>query len=133
MADQLGFVIEQERCMGCKACQAACKDKNDLEVGQLWRRVTEVSGGGYFEDGNAIRQHVYAFWTSMSCNHCENPRCVQNCPTGAMHKRAEDGVVVVDQDKCIGCRYYLVLPLSSAGRELPSVQKHCGCCKKLVG
>lgn len=105
MAKQLGFVVEQKRCMGCKACQTACKDKNELEVGQLWRRVTEVAGGGYYEDGSAIRPRVYAFWTSISCNHCENPRCVQNCPTGAMHKRSEDGVVVVDKDKCIGCRY----------------------------
>lgn len=105
MADQLGFVMEQMNCTGCKACQMACKDKNDLEVGQLWRRVTEISGGGYFLGGDAIKPNVYAFWTSIGCNHCEDPLCVKNCPTGAMHKRAEDGIVLVDETKCIGCRY----------------------------
>ncbi|MCG5388740.1 4Fe-4S binding protein, partial [Providencia rettgeri] len=42
---------------------------------------------------------------SISCNHCSNPTCVAGCPTGAMHKREEDGLVVVNQDVCVGCRY----------------------------
>ncbi|HHX50071.1 MAG TPA: dimethylsulfoxide reductase subunit B [Clostridia bacterium] len=105
MGEQKGFCIEQNRCMGCKACQVACKDKNDLEVGQRFRKVTEVAGGGYHEEGPALRWEVYAFWISLSCNHCADPLCVKNCPTGAMYKRAEDGIVLVDEKKCIGCRY----------------------------
>jgi len=104
MAQQVGFFIEQNRCMGCKACQAACKDKHDLEVGQLWRRVTEIEGGNYFEDGAAIHPNIYAFWTSLGCNHCADPACVKNCPTGAMYKRSEDGIVLHDDQKCIGCK-----------------------------
>jgi len=104
VTEQVEFAIDQNRCLGCKACQTACKDKNELDVGQLWRRVTEVAGGGYYEQGQALRNSVYAFWTSIACNHCEHPKCVENCPTGAMQKRPEDGVVFVDKAKCIGCR-----------------------------
>lgn len=104
MAEQMGFVTEQDHCIGCKACQVACKDKNELEVGQLWRQVTEIEGGTYYEEGAALRSNIYAYWTSLSCNHCADPKCVKNCPTGAMHKRTEDGVVLVDQEKCIGCK-----------------------------
>lgn len=102
---QKGFYINQQFCVGCKACQIACKDKNDLEVGQLWRKVTEVSDGNYVRQGNGIKAHVYAYWISMACNHCADPKCVANCPTGAMYKRKEDGVVLVDENRCIGCRY----------------------------
>lgn len=105
MTDQVGFHFAQNLCMGCKACQVACKDKNNLEVGQLWRRVVEVEGGSYYEDGAAIRHQVYAFWISLGCNHCADPLCVRNCPTGAMYKREDDGIVLVNKEKCIGCRY----------------------------
>lgn len=104
MDQQVGFFIEQNRCIGCKACQAACKDKHDLEVGQLWRRVIETEGGNYLEDQAAIHANIFAYWTSIGCNHCADPACVKNCPTGAMSKRAEDGIVVHDDNKCIGCR-----------------------------
>ncbi|QUH19922.1 DMSO/selenate family reductase complex B subunit [Alkaliphilus sp. B6464] len=103
MSEQLGFCIEQHLCTGCKACQVACKDKNNLELGQLWRKVTESEGGNYTREGNGLKQNVYAYWTSMSCNHCVNPSCVEACPTGAMYKREQDGIVLIDQEKCIGC------------------------------
>lgn len=102
---QKGFYFDQRFCVGCKACQVACKDKNDLEVGQLWRKVKEVTGGQYVQWGEGIKPDVYAYWISMACNHCQDPKCVKNCPTGAMYKRQEDGVVLVDEKKCIGCRY----------------------------
>lgn len=104
MGKQLGFYIDQSSCSGCKACQTACKDKNDLEYGQLFRQVTETCGGTFTPKGSAYTQDVFAYYTSISCNHCDNPLCVKNCPKGAMHKRPEDGVVVVDQEKCTGCR-----------------------------
>lgn len=102
---QLGFHIDQARCTGCKACVVACKDKNELEVGTNFRRVYEFEEGNYGKDGAGIVANIQAYFLSISCNHCTNPKCVENCPTGAMHKRAEDGVVVVDHDKCVGCRY----------------------------
>lgn len=105
MAEQLGFVFEQDRCMGCKACQVACKDKNDLELGENWRKVIEIEGGRHIPSGDALQNDVYAFWTSMGCNHCVDPLCVKNCPAGALYKREKDGLVLVDESKCIGCRY----------------------------
>lgn len=104
-AKQMGFYIDQSSCIGCFTCQVACKDKNDLQAGQYWRKVREFSGGDSEEQNHVFNSNVYAYWLSMSCNHCEHPKCVANCPTGAMHKRAEDGIVLVDRDKCIGCGY----------------------------
>lgn len=104
MVKQWAFYFEQKHCSGCCTCQIACKDKNNLKAGQLFRKVHEFSGGGYWQEGAAIIQAVYAFWLSLSCNHCANPACVENCPTGALKKCAEDGIVDIDQEKCIGCK-----------------------------
>ncbi|PLR84867.1 DMSO/selenate family reductase complex B subunit [Bacillus sp. V33-4] len=94
---QMGFYINMAICIGCKTCVVACKDKNDLEVGRNYRRVYDFEEGEY---PNPAISHL-----SISCNHCEEPKCVEGCPTGAMYKRAEDGVVLVDHDKCVGCKY----------------------------
>lgn len=103
MAKQLGFCIEQNMCMGCKACQVACKDKYDLNVGVLFRRVTETEGGKFIKEGHVLKNNVYSYWTSLACNHCEKPVCVYVCPTNAMYKRKKDGIVLVNKEKCIGC------------------------------
>ena len=54
--------------------------------------------------GDAYEQNVFAYYVSLSCNHCENPVCAEACPTQAMHKD-ENGIVSVDPDRCVGCRY----------------------------
>ncbi|WP_368899212.1 DMSO/selenate family reductase complex B subunit [Morganella morganii] len=101
---QLGFYIDSARCSGCKACQVACKDKNNLDVGRRFRRVYEMTGGGYSRNKNgALINNAFAYTLSISCNHCKDPICVRNCPTTAMHKRAGDGIVMVNTDKCVGC------------------------------
>ena len=99
-----GFYFDQSACTGCKACQIACKDKHDLPVGVTWRRVVEYSGGSWQQSGDTFTPNIFTYYTSISCNHCENPVCMQVCPTTAMSQR-EDGTVYVDQDKCVGCRY----------------------------
>ena len=96
--------FDASSCSGCKACQAACKDRNGLRAGLLWRRVYEVSGGGWKKAGSAWAQDVFALNLSVSCNHCEKPICAEACPTGAMRRRG-DGVVLLDSGKCMGCRY----------------------------
>lgn len=93
---QKGFYYDQISCIGCKACQIACKDKNNLKVGARYRRVYDIEWGKF---PNPRRAHL-----SISCNHCDQPKCVENCPTGALQKRKEDGIVTHDYDKCIGCR-----------------------------
>ncbi|WP_054952737.1 DMSO/selenate family reductase complex B subunit [Flaviflexus massiliensis] len=99
-----GFFFDQSLCTGCKACQIACKDKHDLPLGVNWRRVVEYSGGTWQESGNTFTPNVFTYYTSISCNHCENPICMEVCPTTAMSVRP-DGTVWVDGDKCVGCRY----------------------------
>lgn len=95
MGKQYGFIIDTERCVDCRACVTACKAANQLELGVTWRRVTTVWKGTYPE--------VSFTSTSMSCNHCEKPACLDVCPASAISKRNEDGVVVVDRAKCIAC------------------------------
>ncbi len=91
----VGFYFDMTRCIGCRACQVACKDKNRLEVGTLYREVETYSVGTF----PAVKAYSYSF----GCNHCEEPVCQHNCPTGAIYT-AEDGTVIQDKTKCIGCR-----------------------------
>ncbi|PLR98831.1 DMSO/selenate family reductase complex B subunit [Bacillus sp. T33-2] len=102
---QMGFFIDQSRCSGCKACSVACKDKNDLDVGVNFRRVYSYEEGGYSQQGSAIVPELKSYYFSISCNHCASPACLPSCPTKSITKREKDGVVVVDQDKCIGSRF----------------------------
>lgn len=102
---QPAFYFDASRCIGCKACMIACKDKNDLPVGLNWRRVVEYTGGDWVLEGDSAYRHdIFSYYVSIACNHCEKPICVESCPTTATHKDA-NGIVWVDQDKCIGCRY----------------------------
>ena len=102
---QLGFYIDLRSCSGCKACQIACRDKNNTNLGVLWRRVYEIGGGSWQEQGDALIDNTFSYFVSSACSHCNEPACVPVCPTGAITKRAEDGVVIIDRSKCIGCRY----------------------------
>ncbi|TWH57190.1 4Fe-4S dicluster protein [Desulfitobacterium sp. LBE] len=93
---QYGFYFDMTSCIGCRTCQVSCKDKNDLNVGTLFRQVKAFETGSYPKPG--------IFHYSGTCNHCENPKCVEGCPTQALHK-LENGIVDHDKAKCIGCRY----------------------------
>jgi anaerobic dimethyl sulfoxide reductase subunit B (iron-sulfur subunit) len=98
------FTFDASACSGCKACQVACKDKNNLPVGVLWRRVYEVSGGTWTKQNDAWVTDVFAYNLSIACNHCVHPKCAGVCPTDAYVQR-EDGIVYIDESKCIGCGY----------------------------
>ncbi len=101
----LAFFMDSSRCMGCKACMIACKDKHNNPLGVHWRKVIEASGGEWTENSNgSYNQNVFTYYLSVSCNHCEDPACVKGCPTGACAKD-EDGIVSIDQGKCVGCGY----------------------------
>ncbi len=102
---QLGFYINQSICIGCKACSVSCKDKNNLDVGINFRRVYSYEEGNYIQNGGTITPNIKAYYFSISCNHCDDPMCIKNCPTGAIEKRKEDGVVIIKQDVCIGTKY----------------------------
>jgi anaerobic dimethyl sulfoxide reductase subunit B (iron-sulfur subunit) len=98
------FTFDASSCSGCKACQAACKDKNNLPVGVLWRRVYEISGGEWTHTGEAWTSTVFAYNLSIACNHCVHPRCAGVCPVDAYEVRP-DGIVLINTQKCIGCGY----------------------------
>lgn len=105
MTKQYGFVVDVSRCTGCKTCVVACKDAHNLPVGMNFRHVLEEVGGGWRQDRmtGAWHQDVHAWYVSIACNHCEDPACVKVCPTNAHYKRDKDGLVLIDQAKCIGC------------------------------
>jgi Fe-S-cluster-containing dehydrogenase component len=120
---RLGLVIDLDTCVGCHACAVACKE---------WNAQSPMAGGAPDYDAhgaepsgvwfNRVRHfevvregprdaasgHVDLSKTinvPMSCMHCEDADCVTVCPTGASYKRAEDGIVLVDPQRCMGCNY----------------------------
>ena len=105
MLKRPAFFLDTQICTGCKTCMIACKDKNDLPMGVRWRRVVEFAGGDWVRHGDGtFSQNVFAYYISVSCNHCQDPICVQVCPSTAMNQD-DHGIVTVDLQKCLGCRY----------------------------
>jgi Fe-S-cluster-containing dehydrogenase component len=109
---QLALVIDLNVCVGCHACVTSCKQWNTSgsagPLADLDPYGAEPSGAFFnrvqtFEVGEYPDTQTVHF--PKSCLHCEEPPCVPVCPTGASYKRAEDGIVLVDYDKCIGCKY----------------------------
>ncbi|MDY0274006.1 MAG: DMSO/selenate family reductase complex B subunit [Desulfomicrobium sp.] len=106
MKEEYGFHVDVAKCTGCKTCQVACRSLKESETSKFYRRVYEYTGGHWQENNDKTwHQDVFAYYVSISCNHCQDPICVRVCPTTAMHKDAETGLVLVDHKKCIGCRY----------------------------
>ena len=85
MTTQYGFFIDSSRCTGCKTCELACKDFKDLGPEVSFRRIYEYAGGDWQEDNGVWHQNVFAYYLSISCNHCDDPACTKVCPSGAMH------------------------------------------------
>jgi Fe-S-cluster-containing dehydrogenase component len=111
-AKKLGLVIDLDTCVGCHACALACKHWND--IGAFGPLADEDAygnqpSGTWFNrvhsyDVEPPAGNAYTLHFPRSCLHCENAACVTVCPTGASYKRAEDGIVLVDEAKCIGCK-----------------------------
>ncbi|MFQ5570338.1 MAG: 4Fe-4S dicluster domain-containing protein [Rhodothermales bacterium] len=92
---QLSLVIDLHKCVGCSACDIACKRENNVPHGFAWsNHIIETKG---------TFPNVQYRYVPTQCNHCTNAPCVANCPTKAMHK-TEDGLTMLNPDKCIGCR-----------------------------
>lgn len=92
-----GMIIDTRRCVGCKSCVLACKAENKTPPGVSYTVVISEP----LEGGLVNRP----FFMTKPCFHCEKPPCVPVCPVSATFKREQDGIVVVDYDRCIGCRY----------------------------
>ncbi len=101
---QWAFYFDASQCSGCKTCQVACKDKHNLPMGIRWRKVFEVGGGHWEKNDEKWVSHIRSYNISMACNHCEEPICMAKCPNKAIYKNGE-GLVLIDEKKCMGCRY----------------------------
>jgi len=94
---QHGFFYDQSRCYGCQACANACKSWHGLPAGPLkYLRIYEYEKGSFPD----VRVHYQ--W--IPCYHCQKPACVSDCPQEALYKEAKYGAVLLDSDKCDGCR-----------------------------
>ena len=108
-AKKLGLVVDLDTCVGCQACVTACKGWNDQGNGLSDQDPSGADPSGTFLN----RVHSYQVQPAdsaaqiinfpRSCLHCEDAPCVTVCPTGASYKRTEDGIVLVNEDACIGC------------------------------
>lgn len=115
-AGRVGFLVKPHNCLNCQACVEACRKFNKTPESRPARRhITK-----YEKDGEAL-------FVSTSCMHCEEPACASVCPAGAI-KKAEDGVVYVDKDRCIGCKYcYQACPFGVPTYSSAAMGK-CDCC-----
>lgn len=96
MKQKYGMVIDLHKCVGCGACDLACKSENNTGEGILWsNHINETTG--------TFPDVTYTYRPTL-CNHCEDAPCVRSCPTAAMHKDKDTDMTLHSADKCIGCK-----------------------------
>ncbi len=91
--------MESERCIDCEACMIACSVENKVSLGEHRNWINHKESGAFPNLGMTFRPE--------NCHHCANPHCERVCPTGATYRR-DDGLVLVDYYKCIGCKYCMM-------------------------
>ncbi len=139
------FLIDTTKCTGCRGCQVACKQWNQLKA----EKTTFFSGEGYqnpplmseytftrvkFKDYQKDGQNEFAFYKEM-CMHCNEPACASVCPVGAFIKTPE-GPVVYNAGRCIGCRFCMIacpfgIPKYEWSKAFPLVRKCTGCYSRI--
>jgi len=142
---QNAFLIDMTKCTGCRGCQVACKQWNQLEA----EETEFFTGEGYqnppamseytftrikFRDYQKNGQNEFAFYKEM-CMHCDDPACASVCPVGAFEKTAA-GPVVYKPERCIGCRFCMIacpfgVPKYEWSKGLPLVKKCTGCYSRI--
>ncbi len=99
---QFAIATDLNKCVGCLACSVACKAVNSVPIGNFWNKVLRI--GPNKKAGGSGYPDTELYFLPVQCQHCENPACVDVCPTEASHKTA-DGTVQIDKSKCIGCQF----------------------------
>jgi anaerobic dimethyl sulfoxide reductase subunit B (iron-sulfur subunit) len=89
------FHFEQSRCSGCHTCVVACKDWHDIPPGPVFLRRLVIKEHGQYP-------RVTVSFVSTACRHCDEPDCIPACPARAITKREKDGIVIVDEELCLG-------------------------------
>ncbi len=144
--DQNAFLIDLTKCTGCRGCQVACKQWNQLEA----EETEFFTGEGYqnppamseytftrikFRDYQKNGMNEFAFYKEM-CMHCDDPACASVCPVGAFEK-TDEGPVIYKSDRCIGCRFCMIacpfgIPKYEWSKGLPLVRKCTGCYSRVI-
>jgi Fe-S-cluster-containing dehydrogenase component len=123
---QKTLVIDLDRCIGCYSCEASCKLENGVALGVYFNKVLTIGPTGTFPD-------LEMYYLPAVCQECTDPPCVKVCPTGASY-RTEEGIVLIDKEKCIGCRYCMMAcpyGARSFNKEANVVEK-CTLCVHLL-
>jgi len=115
------LAIDTPKCLNCKACVVACRAENGVPLGHSRNWINQETRGQL--------PQLVAVFDPEQCHHCADPACVRVCPTGASWQRP-DGVVVVNESDCIGCRYCMIACPYDARffREDEGVVEKCDFC-----
>ena len=119
--NHLAIHVDTFRCVGCHACTTACKIEHGTPPGPMWMEVIEVE--------KKVGEEWKMFWKPMACFHCGEPDCLPVCPTKAISKRDEDGIVLVSKDLCIGCmECYRACPFGAPQLAHDGKMEKCDLC-----
>ena len=102
-APRWGMVVDLGRCVGCWSCAVICKAENDIPLGMWWNRIL-TEGADLDTPSRDDLGHLDMGWLPLACQHCDDAPCEKFCPTSATFTN-DEGVVLVNADDCIGCRY----------------------------
>jgi formate dehydrogenase iron-sulfur subunit len=139
------ILIDTTKCIGCRACQVACKSWNDLpgestKFSETWSNPRYLDADNYtriiFREVNSPEGNIHWHFISRRCMHCLTPACVSACPVGALQK-LPDGPVVYNDDRCIGCRYCMMacpfqIPKFEWSKAIPLIRKCTFCADRLA-
>ncbi|MDD3731412.1 MAG: 4Fe-4S dicluster domain-containing protein [candidate division Zixibacteria bacterium] len=130
----VAILTDITKCIGCLECVAACKKENNLkmDVPREWQKMDGLSAQNWTSILSLPDNH----YVRKQCRHCIDPACASACPVGALHKTVE-GVVIYDNDKCLGCRYCMMacpygIPRYDWDQNVPYIRKCIMCYQRLT-